>query len=66
MKLKSFWGHTLYHPDDLPFEIQKLPELFTNFRKDVENNSTVNPTFLIPKKLPSLPKIDAQNVIITI
>ena len=58
VKLKSFWGHTLYHPDDLPFEIQELPELFTNFRKDVENNSTVNPTFSIPKKLPSLPKID--------
>ena len=58
VRLKSFWGHTLYHPDDLPFEIKQLPELFTTFRKDVEKNSSVNPTFSIPKKLSSLPKID--------
>ena len=58
VKLKSFWSHTLYHPDDLPFDIKQLPELFTNFRKDVEKNSSVNPTFSTPQKLPSLPKID--------
>ncbi|MEM6869117.1 MAG: deoxyribodipyrimidine photo-lyase, partial [Cyanobacteria bacterium P01_C01_bin.121] len=24
-----YWGATLFHPDDLPFEINKLPEVFT-------------------------------------
>ncbi|MGB3514161.1 MAG: DASH family cryptochrome [Microcoleaceae cyanobacterium] len=55
VQLKSFWGNTLYHPDDLPFEIKQLPELFTNFRKDVEKKSSVNPTFPTAQKLPSLP-----------
>lgn len=33
---QSWWGHTLYHPEDLPFNISELPELFTKFRKIVE------------------------------
>ena len=58
IKLKSFWGHTLYHPNDLPFEIQQLPEVFTSFRKEIEKKSTVNPTFSTPKKLPFLPEVE--------
>ncbi|MBE9152390.1 deoxyribodipyrimidine photo-lyase, partial [Coleofasciculus sp. LEGE 07092] len=27
--VKEFWGSTLYHPDDLPFSIPQIPELFT-------------------------------------
>ena len=53
-----FWGMTLYHPDNLPFEITQLPELFTNFRKVVEKKSSVSTTFPTPKKLPPLPNID--------
>lgn len=55
--LKSFWGHTLYHPEDLPFAINQLPELFTNFRKEVEKSTKVNQTFGAPKQLPPLPEI---------
>ncbi|PSB23436.1 DASH family cryptochrome [Stenomitos frigidus] len=54
----SFWGHTLFHPDDLPFEVSQLPELFTHFRKQVEQQSTVQPTLRSPDKLPSLPEIE--------
>lgn len=53
--VRSFWGHTLYHPDDLPFEVRALPEVFTNFRKQVEKESTVNPSFPTPTQLPALP-----------
>jgi len=55
--LKSFWGHTLYNPDDLPFAIAKLPELFTSFRKEVEKYAHVNPIFPTPQQLPPLPDI---------
>ncbi len=51
----TFWGHTLYHPNDLPFELSQLPELFSAFRKQVEQQSTVNPSFVAPSQLPSLP-----------
>lgn len=56
--VETFWGSTLYHPDDLPFSLSKLPELFTNFRKQVEKKSTIYPPFTTPKHLPSLPSID--------
>lgn len=54
--LKSFWGHTLYHPDDLPFDLHHIPEVFTTFRKQVEKQSTVNPIFPAPQRLQSLPE----------
>jgi deoxyribodipyrimidine photo-lyase len=50
-----YWGATLYHPDDLPFEIKQLPELFTHFRKAVEKETPISPTFPTPEKLPTLP-----------
>src|SRR5579883_1258309 len=53
-----FWGHTLFHPDDLPFLPHQLPELFTNFRKQVEAHSTVRPALSSPRPLPPLPAID--------
>jgi deoxyribodipyrimidine photo-lyase len=37
---QSWWGHTLYLPEDLPFQLNDLPELFTKFRKIVEASST--------------------------
>ena len=54
VRLVGFWGHTLYHPDDLPFELSSLPELFTAFRKQVEQQSTVNPGLPAPPQLPAL------------
>ena len=53
-----FWGNTLYHPKDLPFDIKQIPELFTNFRKSVEKKSSVTSPFSVPKKLPQLPEIE--------
>lgn len=35
----SVWGHTLLHPDDLPFEVEWLPALFTAFREKVEQRA---------------------------
>ena len=55
VSIQPFWGTSLYHPDDLPFKINELPELFTNFRKAVEKKSSVSATLPTPKQLPSLP-----------
>ncbi len=57
-----FWGNTLYHRDDLPFDIKQIPELFTNFRKSVEKKSPVSPSLSTPKKLPQLPDIDLGEI----
>ena len=51
IKTKSFEGMTLFHPNNLPFSTQRIPELFTEFRKNVENKSNVEPLFDTPTKL---------------
>jgi deoxyribodipyrimidine photo-lyase len=56
VNFKSFWGSTLLHQHDLPFEIANLPDLFTNFRKQVEANLTIREAFPMPKNLPTLPE----------
>ncbi len=53
---KTYWGTTLYHPDDLPFEILELPEIFTQFRKAVEKEVQVREIFQAPAQLPTLPE----------
>ena len=39
--LEGLWGHTLYHPDDLPFALDALPPLFTRFRNLVERDTKI-------------------------
>jgi deoxyribodipyrimidine photo-lyase len=62
IKVYSFWGATLYFPEDLPFDIVQIPELYTNFRKQVEAKSTVEKPLPTPKKLPSLPSIELGEI----
>ena len=50
-KIKFFWQTTLFHVDDLPIDIENLPDVFTQFRNKVEKFSKVRKTFDIPKNL---------------
>ena len=47
-----FWQSTLYHPRDLPFWVSRLPDVFTDFRKAVEQQSKIRPTFAEPAAVP--------------
>lgn len=62
INLQGFWGTTLYHPEDLPFEIHQTPELFTNFRKVVEKDFVIRQTFPSPKQLPTLPEMELGRI----
>ena len=62
IKVNTYWEATLYLPEDLPFSIQQTPELYTNFRKQVEKKSEINESIPAPKKLPTLPKIDLGEI----
>ncbi len=44
---------TLIHPDDVVFEIDSMPEVFTAFRKKVERYSEVREPIPSPKAIPS-------------
>jgi len=43
----------MIHPDDVPFAIDRMPEVFTAFRKKVERYSEVQAPFLSPKEIAS-------------
>jgi deoxyribodipyrimidine photo-lyase len=48
---ESFWQSTLYHKDDLPFPIKQTPEVFTQFRKEVEKQSKIRAPFPTPSAI---------------
>jgi deoxyribodipyrimidine photo-lyase len=53
---RSWWGHTLCAPTDLPFKISELPELFTKFRKTIEASANLIGTPLAaPQGLAKVP-----------
>ncbi|WP_017292557.1 DASH family cryptochrome [Geminocystis herdmanii] len=54
IKVKSIWQSTLYHPSELPYKITEIPDLFTNFRKQIEQKSIVSNCLKTIKKLPPI------------
>jgi len=50
---------TLYHPEDLPFALSDLPDVFTKFRISQEKNSKIRSRIEAPKSLnsPSIPAL---------
>ena len=40
---------TLYHPEDIPFNIDDIPKVFTNFRKKTEKQSEVRSLYSLPE-----------------
>lgn len=54
--VKSFWGLTLYHWEDLPFApVHSLPDTYTEFRRNIEAKCRVRPLIPVPDSLKSLP-----------
>ena len=49
--LSGFWGHTLFHLEDLPFPVKRIPELFTDFRKSIERESTIRACIDAPQSI---------------
>ncbi len=56
------WMSTLYHVRDLPFGFNKLPDVFTEFRKAVERNSKVRLTVVDPEKVILPADYDPQSI----
>jgi deoxyribodipyrimidine photo-lyase len=59
--LHTFSTSSLYHTNDLPFSINNVPDIFTNFRKQVEKETIVKPGFKEPIKIVS-PAISAMQL----
>lgn len=58
VQCQGFWGTTLYHPDDLPFSISQLPELFSHFRQTIEKKKIqVRSPYPAPTQLAPCPEL---------
>jgi deoxyribodipyrimidine photo-lyase len=62
VRTREFWGSTLYHKSDLPMSIEALPDVFTNFRKQVEKHAQVRPLFPTPTRLKHFADVEAGEV----
>lgn len=51
LECHGFWGSTLFHPDDLPFPLARLPEVFTDFRKRTEREAKVRALWPVPTRM---------------
>ena len=58
---ETFSTSTLYHAQDLPFPLKEIPDVFTNFRKRIEKESSIRKVFATPTSIHS-PKIEKQNL----
>ncbi len=56
--LELFWQSTLYHVRDLPFAIAQLPDVFSQFRNQVERRAKVRSTFEDPVRVRLVPEVD--------
>lgn len=61
VQLTTIDNSTLIHPDDVVFDIERMPEVFTAFRKKVERYSKVRDAVPSPTSIPS-PDFDGDQV----
>ncbi len=54
--LELFWMLSLYHLDDLPFEVSEVPDAYRDFRKGCEKQAQVRKEVPVPT-LPALPDV---------
>jgi len=62
VEINYFHGHSLYHPDDIPFEMENIPDIFSNFRKKCEKEAEVRPIIPIPQNLESPKEIKGNAI----
>ncbi len=49
--VSQFWTSALFHKNDLPFPIEKMPWVYTDFRKKMEKESEVRAEITTPEKI---------------
>ena len=57
--ITSFWQSSMLDPNELPFALQNMPDVFTKFRQDVERQGLSHAKPLgILRSIPSLPPLN--------
>lgn len=59
---KYFFGASMIHPEDLPFDLHDLPDIFTQYRKRVEAKLNIRNCFPTPTKVEVVPHQESEFV----
>lgn len=54
IRVETYWQSSLFHPADLPFHVEKLPDVFTAFRQQIERQAI---TPRLPLAVPVVPPL---------
>jgi deoxyribodipyrimidine photo-lyase len=65
IEFKTVYDQFLFHPKDIPFEIENLPNVFTQFRNKCEKTVKVRPEF-VAKSMPASNLIENKTEIPTL
>jgi deoxyribodipyrimidine photo-lyase len=58
IRMETYWQHTLFHEEDVPWPIRQVPEVFTSFRKETEKTVAVRDEFPEPGQISQTNDID--------
>ena len=53
LPLHMYHSSSLVHPDDVPFAITEVPDIFTQFKKKVEKYAEIRPAIPTPDRIPA-------------
>lgn len=53
LPLHVYHSSSLVHPDDVPFAITEVPDIFTQFKKKVEKYAEIRPAISTPDRVPT-------------
>jgi len=59
---EQIWQNTLLHEEDVPWPINQVPQVFTDFRKESENECEVRPLFPRPESINYFPGVDEGQI----
>ena len=56
VELKTFWSNGLYEETDLPFVLQDMPDVYSEFREKVQKQSKIRTPLPVPESMTQVPK----------
>ncbi len=60
IEVLQHYDQFLFHPKDIPFALEDVPEVFTEFRKKCEKYSTVRPCLIAPTPMDKTNLLEVQ------
>lgn len=61
-ELTLLWSNTLYQAEDLPFEVEKMPDIYTKFRESVEAGGKIREPLELIDSFPPKPRCEPGEI----